>query len=384
MREEYKLRMEEQHKQACKIKKQIADYIDSYFAKTFKEILYWDPIEDFVIPMDVKNVKQTLLTPPEDKKHFNVQNYFFNLNHRIYKKIFKMHKPRVFKNEFGEYFINTYTGCLHKERPEKFDKEVIKNAQLFWDHIKNIWASRNEEQFLYLKKWLCCAIAGKKMKSILYGKSGQGTGKSIIVDMIRNHILGNHLIHVTDSHEVVVPNSFESHHLEGKLMLCLEEPTATTNAQWGGLTQNLKQVATHEKISIRHFFHASYLAQNLLSVIVLSNKDSICVDSDDRRFFVMDISNEYKQNKAYFSNLLANMMNDKVGEYLYWTCLDYCESDCADFHEQTDRPSTKSGQELKLRSLHSVFDFIKIKYVLKNKGIEIKYKDFWPLCAHGL
>src|SRR5688572_18262097 len=109
-------------------------------------------------------------------KYYDVQNYFFIKHHRQYMKTFALNKPLVYSNKRGEHFYNSFRGTLHdKGRPESFEQKVIDNAKKFWRHIFVVWASRNREHYLYLKKWLCCMIAGRKMMSILYAKSGQGT-----------------------------------------------------------------------------------------------------------------------------------------------------------------------------------------------------------------
>jgi len=373
---EFELREGKKHSKAEEVLQEIKDYVDSYFIKTFEDdIIMWDTYHKKHMPLNITTVREKYFTGPKSKKHFDVRYYFANEVHLLYKKVFELNKPQLYNNKHGEHFFNTFTGFMHKERPEKFSKEVIENAKKFWDHIFIVWASRNEEQFIYIKKWLCCMIAGRKLRTLLYGRSAEGTGKSTVIEYIINYILGKHLVLQTNNCNVLVPENTQTSNLEGKMLLCLEEPTGKVLNEQGGLDNLIKDPLTNSFIGVRTMYKVGYQVKNHLNVVFFTNNKAF--KKCGRRIFAMDISNEKKQKSKYFDELRDKIMRDEVGEYLYWSAIDYFESDCKNFNEERDMPKTTAGQELSISSMHSVFEYIKDKYVLKNKGMDMRFKDFF-------
>ncbi|GET61151.1 hypothetical protein GLOIN_2v1875323 [Rhizophagus irregularis DAOM 181602=DAOM 197198] len=75
------------------------------------------------------------------------------------------------------------------------------------------------------------------MYSILYLKSGQGWGKSIITDFIQRSVLGTQLVYKTSDSQTIL-GSFNGQ-LQGKVLLLFEE-MPTEKSQWNNLYQSLK------------------------------------------------------------------------------------------------------------------------------------------------
>ncbi|UZO11274.1 uncharacterized protein OCT59_002845 [Rhizophagus irregularis] len=134
---------------------------------------------------------------PSQKVEFNINKWFMIEYSTVCVATCDPQKSRIFKLG-GQLYLNIFPGFLHILRPiSTFESTTHLAVKFIFSHIQDIWCSGDWNLTEYIIKWLAGVAAGRKMYSILYLKSGQGWGKSIITDFIQRSVLGTQLVYKT-------------------------------------------------------------------------------------------------------------------------------------------------------------------------------------------
>ena len=169
-------------------------YISEYYAVLLggkgSAFIHWDAFYEEFIELDDTALKVHLPAACDrfelsDKgkpiKVYSAYDFIKSKTLTRYRYICDYNNGRVFEKD-GELFINKFNGFLHKDRKpyKSYPKEIKKYVVLMWNHIKEVWCSDSEEQFIYTKTWIQAMVSGQKMTSALYLRSAaEGTGKTI-------------------------------------------------------------------------------------------------------------------------------------------------------------------------------------------------------------
>ena len=171
------------------MKKRVFDYVDD---------VCWDVPKGNTI-RDVKELDA------EGKFVFKTRTVKVSLKKRFYERcslILRVgcdpRKPRFYSCPVsGAQYINLSQGFLHPVDGIKpfaeYPEEDRRNVQLILDHIKNVWNSGDGAAYQYCEKWLAHALTGHKMPTALFLNSGEGTGKSCVIEFLINHVIGSAL-----------------------------------------------------------------------------------------------------------------------------------------------------------------------------------------------
>lgn len=364
------------------------NYIRKFFA----------PLEDS--PFFVKyspNVKKDFTLIPRTKKdldHFignfekkDGDTFVWGASNFVLKKYHERFvltcNPKINKicykdEETGDNMINTFRGYLHKT-PKKFNsysENVKSGVKSIWNHIKEGWCSGEEDQFMYLKKWICKFVAGNKMRTGLYIKGIEGVGKSLIAEFLMFKVIGKHNCQVVCDPNCFLPGEWNDH-LIGKLLVLLEEIPSSTSASWKCLYNSLKPWITNPVVEVKKRFISSWEIMNIATLILISNNKCINIGENDRRWFMPDVSMKYVGNQKYFNKLAKICSLDIIGEAFYWYCKEFFENNCQGFDEANPatRPQTKARTEVINDNLHTLYVFIKNEYLKKGKGLQANGRD---------
>jgi len=90
----------------------------------------------------------------------------------------------------------------------------------------------------------------------------------------------------------------------------------------------------------------------------------------------LDASHEMKGNKQYFDILAKAMDSDEVGEAFYNYCIEFAKANDK-FSPQFDRPISESMKKNIASSALPYMNFIKDKFILNKKGLDLKLKDLY-------
>lgn len=349
-------------------------YVKKYFIKIANPpgVMWWVPSEKRMIHHKFEDIK-TLFIPKIMNGDFEIQSWFFKEETSFYLQNIDVSYDRIYES-CGQKYINLFPGFMHKTYQDfdSYPESIKMKVKLIWNHIKSVWCSDQKILYKYNKCWICHMVSGRKMTTCLYLRSGQGTGKSVITDFLQLKVLGNNIVYVTSSPDLLYGFN---HQLSGKVLLILEELPALNKNQWCTVSNSLKQFITGKTYTNKEKNKTDFETTNNISIIINTNNNAIKIESDDRRFVIDDISHNKVGDHDYFTTLTEATNNDKVGEAFYWYCRKYAEK----YNDYKDYPPpfSESKKDLIVENLHSLFDYIKEEHVKTKKDINATFADFY-------
>ena len=149
------------------------------------------------------------------------------------KIICDLHKPLLTDTE-----VNISPKLKHDYvKYETFDEDIKLNVNIFLEYVKTIWANNNNDVFIYLLKWFANMIRGNKNKSCLYAKGPEGIGKSTLIDIFYDYVIGKNLCckgkadHLKGQHNM---------QLLGKIFVPFEELQFFSDKEWNAIDSEIK------------------------------------------------------------------------------------------------------------------------------------------------
>lgn len=217
-------------------------------------------------------------------------------------------KETVFKNELGGITLNLYRPDSTPKPAEDYSEKGKELVDKFVEHI-NLLMSEDEANILL--DWLAYTAQnfGKKVLWTPLIQSAEGLGKSLIGNIMINHVFGKSNSGTVDSNVVVSPQTSWATHGVFKV---LEEIKLAGHNRYEVLNQ-LKPFITNDTVSRVEKYESSVEVRNFTNFIAFTNfKDAIPVTADDRRWWVVfskqnsinELEAETKQNRFdYFQPL---------------------------------------------------------------------------------
>ncbi len=248
-------------------------------------------------------------------------------------------------------FDPTTTECVngHYNLWKGFAKVPQKgDCSKYWQHVQDNICRADEERYYYVRKWLAYVFQRPdEVHTALVLCGSQGVGKNSFVEPL-GVLLGSHYAPLSSIHELV---SNFNYHLKNAVLIHANE------ALWGG---NKKEIGTvkamiteqiclieskgKDRITVRNFKH----------VILSSNEGwPVHLDTDDRRFFVINVSEKQKENHVYFK-AIQEQLNHGGYEALLHNLL---HDDLTDFNPRK-MPFSSDSFDIKLRSADSAHRYI--------------------------
>ena len=185
------------------------------------------------------------------------------------------------------------------EELDDYDEEIISP---FLTHVREIIANGNDELYNYMLNWISFILQNpaKKTKTVLVLTGEQGTGKNTFTDIICDLMKRYSVRNLTDFCELV--GKFNPVVENNKLIICNEMSSTDSNLR---LNFNaLKSLITDDQIRVGDKFQPKRTVQNVVNLIVLSNFfDPVKVEGGDRRYCVCEVSEEHKDDRAYFETI---------------------------------------------------------------------------------
>ncbi len=214
----------------------------------------------------------------------------------------------------------------------------------FLKHIFLNVCSGDEEHYKYLLGWMARLIQHPdgpgEVAVVLRGR--RGTGKSFFAKILGG-LFGRHFLQVSDSKHLV--GSFNAH-LRDTVLLFGDEAFFAGDKKHESV---LKTLVTEEHLVIEGKGVDAEAAPNYVHLILASNEDwAVPAGLDERRFFVVEMGEENKQDHAFFKKVKSDI-DDGGRESLLHFLMTY---DLADF-EIRRVPQTIALQDQKIMSMSS-------------------------------
>jgi hypothetical protein len=199
--------------------------------------------------------------------------------------------------------------------------------------------SGDEALFAWVMGWFAQLVQRptEKLGTSLVLRGAQGTGKTIVGRIIGS-LLGPHYALVADSRYIV--GRFNAH-LANCLMLQLDEAT------WGGdhaAAGKLKDLITGDYQYIEYKGKEPVRVKNYVRLLVTGNNNWLVpAGLEERRFAVLDVNDDRRQNHKYFQAIEDEMRNggrEALLDYLLTFDLDSVPSGRS--HRPRRSPSSRS------------------------------------------
>ena len=350
---------------------EVTNYVKKYFfpLKTGGSMV-WDSGNGqfFFYPKETLNDVYLNRFPEEVKKWYG-KNYFV-----LYDMVNDLSLPTISGTK-----LNMCKGFKHKAKPyNEYSGETKEKVNSMLNHIKLVIANKDDNAYKYIINWLARMCQGKKNTTILYLKSQGGTGKSTFTDFILEWVLGWQICVKAVAEVLTTPYNKP---LCGKLLAMFEELPTFRENQWSGVSGKLKDLATGTQLGYTEKYEKCFQAENITNFIINTNVEAI-KHSEDRRYFIADISLEKQQDYKYFALIKDNCYNQEVGEAFFSLM---CSIDVSNFHPERDMPETRAKLNAIASRLESTYQYLKECFILKRKGI-IKcpttelYRDYCDYC----
>lgn len=199
----------------------------------------------------------------------------------------------------------------------KESEEILKPIL---DHIFQVWACSNKEYFNWIMELLTYTIrTGEKPNKMLVLMGPEGVGKSLIMDFLKRHVLGDQL-YIEFSGVDKLTRGFNMH-LVNKVFVCINESLSVGSSRREALAQaeTLKQIITGDKILVEPKGKDVYQANNYITNVLFSNNPHpVIVTEKNRRIGIFKTIDEIRPKK-YFDNLIT-YFTDYMGDVFYTYC----------------------------------------------------------------
>jgi hypothetical protein len=284
------------------------------------------------------------------RKSFTLQNYMSlnKLEFPLFNKIvFKPNIKDVLPNE-----LNTWAGFKAQE-VHNVDMTIIK---VFTDHIFTVWANGNQEYYKYLLSWIAQVIKTphKKTEIALVLQGGQGTGKTLPLDILLEHVFGMN-IGMSASGLGSLTQRFNGSTM-GKIFCKCDELT-DVGESFSNAFDKMKSLITDRFIQIEKKGLEHINIENHINIATTTNHlHSIKVEGDDRRYAIFKVGESRKQDTDYFASFMDILDNQNAGNHLFTYFKNYPIEDMVNLRKI---PMTNIKEDMMDNSRSSTERFIK-------------------------
>lgn len=216
------------------------------------------------------------------------------------------------------------------------------NHEPYLRHLLESVCSGNEEHYDYLIKWMARGVQQPNSQGevAVVLRGGRGAGKGTTAS-IYGSLWGRHFLHLSSAKHLV--GQFNAHLRDCVFLYADEAFFAGDRAHEG----SLKTLITENVLMVEPKGVDAELATNYLHIMMSSNQDWVVpAGFDERRFFVLDVGEQHKQDTSYFGTIrdgLANGGRESLLHYLLTL-------DLSDFNVR-DVPQTEALQSQKIYSM---------------------------------
>jgi hypothetical protein len=172
-------------------------------------------------------------------------------------------------------------------------------------HLRNVICNGDVECYEYLMNWIARSLQRPDLNGqvaiVFQGEKGCGKGTlgNFLVSLI-----GQHALQINNSQHLI--GNFNAH-LQNCCFLFADEVFFAGDKQQENI---LKGLITEPTINVERKGIDVETSVNRLKVLMASNNEWVVpTSSDERRYFVLEISNKYRNQSSYFTPLVRELSN---------------------------------------------------------------------------
>ena len=188
----------------------------------------------------------------------------------------------------------------------------------FLEHLRVNICKGDEGHYKYLIGWMARAVQrpGEPGHVAVVLRGGRGAGKGTVAQVFGS-LWGRHFLHIANAKHLV--GQFNAH-LRDCAVLFADEAFFAGDKQHESI---LKTLVTEDTLIVEGKGIDAEVAANYVHLIMASNDDWVVpAGADERRYFVLDVGEERKQDTAYF-RAIHKAMNEGGREALLHYLLTY-------------------------------------------------------------
>ena len=237
----------------------------------------------------------------------------------------------------------------------------------FLAHLRENVCQRQDALYDYLLGWLSRAVQlpGQQGHTAVVMRGDQGVGKGFVAKAI-GKLFGRHFLHVANAQHLT--GNF-NYHLRDCVLLFADEAFYAGDKRHASV---LKTLITEDSLVIEAKGLDSEMSQNCTHLIMASNDDWVVpAGMNERRFFVLDVSNEHRQDTTYFNQINKDLEDGGLSNLLHFLL----EQNIKEFNVRKI-PQTVALQEQKVYSFSAEEEwwFSKLR-----EGRVLQRRDGWPV-----
>jgi phage/plasmid-associated DNA primase len=209
-------------------------------------------------------------------------------------------------------------------------------------HILEVLCSESAEYFDYMINWLARAVQkpGEAGEVALVLRGARGAGKGIFARTF-GALFGQHFLHLSNARHLT--GNFNAH-LRDACVVFADEAFYAGDKQHEG---QLKSLVTEPTLMIEAKYANAVAVRNCLHLIVASNEDWVVpAGTDERRFFVLNVSPIKQTDYSYFAALEEELKKGGLAAMLH----ELLHRDISRFNVRSV-PQTAGLSDQKIRSL---------------------------------
>lgn len=237
-------------------------------------------------------------------------------------------------NEIHDGCLNLWRGFACEARPG--------NCDLYLEHLRRVICREHVENYNYLIRWMAFAVQfpGEIPEVAIVLRGEQGTGKGTAVKY-HGELFGCHFKHITNPKHVT--GQFNGT-LEDAVVVFADECFIPGSKEH---ESNQKTLISEKTINLEKKGIDVSEGRNCTHLWMATNEGwAAPVEHDDRRYFILDVSNEERCDTGYFGAIAEQMDNGGREALLHYLL----NLDLSKFNVRK-RPETEELQRQKLRSL---------------------------------
>ncbi len=198
----------------------------------------------------------------------------------------------------GPDYLNLWTGFSIK--PKKGSWKKLRK------HIWKVICKTNRKAFRYFLQWMASVLQHPERQgyAFIVMRGEKGAGKGIVAAPFLR-ILGSHSLHIFNAQHLIGRFNL---HLQACVFIYIDEALYAGDRQHESI---LKGLVTETTIAIEGKFMNVAEACNFLHGMMASNSDWVVpAGMRERRFCVLDVSDEHANDHAYFVPIRKEMEQD--------------------------------------------------------------------------
>jgi len=216
--------------------------------------------------------------------------------------------------------------------------------KLRW-HILFVICSGTRMYYRYVLGWLayCVQFPGTRPEVALVLRGGRGAGKGMLLRTFGS-LFGPHFVQITQPSHLT--GNFNAH-LQNALFVFADEAFYAGDK---AAEATLKGLITEPTLVVERKGFDAVMQPNFIKLAMASNSEWVVpAGADERRYFVLDVSDEKKQDNKYFAELNAEIAAGAAAAMLY----DLLALDLSRFNVRKP-PQSDALKEQKLLSMSPI------------------------------